>query len=175
MHYIITTFRIALVVLCCCSLTAHGQEFSSPKNSFWEKVQFGGGFGLSFGNNDFQLALSPSAIYRPNRFVAFGSGLLFSYQDNDFFSSTLYGGSAIVLVDPVEHLQLSAEIEQLFGNQSGNNGFVVADESISNTAVFIGGGYVFNGLSVGMRYNVLFDEDDGIYAQAWQPFIRVYF
>ena len=87
----------------------------------------------------------------------------------------MYGVSAIVLVDPIANIQLSGEIEQLFGNRSGNNNFVVEDEDIDNTALFLGGGYNFNGVSVGIRYNVLFDDDDGIFAQAWQPFVRVYF
>jgi len=166
---------IALVVICLLSLTVQGQDSPDQKNTFWENVYFGGGFGLSFGDDDFQLAVSPSAIYRPNEYVAYGPGLLFSYQDNDFFTSTLYGISGIFLVNPIPEIQLSAEVEQLFGNRSGNNNFVIEDEDINNTALFLGGGYNFNGVSVGVRYNVLFDEDDGVFAQAWQPFVRVYF
>lgn len=166
---------ITLVVLYLSSLTLYGQDAPNQKSNFWDKVQYGGGFGLSFGDDDFQVALSPSAVYRPNPYVAYGPGLLFSYQDNDFFSSTLYGASAIVLVDPIANVQLSAEVEQLFGSRSGNNGFVIEDDDINNTALFLGGGYNFNGISIGARYNVLFDDDDGIFAQAWQPFVRVYF
>lgn len=166
---------IALVVLGCLSLTVCGQESQPAKNPFWEKVQFGGGVGISFNNNNFQANLSPTALYRPNRFVAFGPSVLFSYQDNDLFRTTVYGVSGIVLANPIHNIQLSAEIEQLFGNRRGNDDFNLTDTTINNTAFFVGAGYNFNGISIGVRYNLLFDEEDGIFASAFQPFFRVFF
>lgn len=142
---------------------------------FWENVRFGGGFGLNFGAGNFQLALSPSAIYDVNEYLSFGPALNFSYQSSEFFKSTLYGASAIVLVNPIPVIQLSGELEQL----RVNNTFETSDGDIKsnfwNTALFLGGGFRTNNVTIGARYNVLYNNGDGVYADAWQPFIRIYF
>ena len=52
----------------------HAQDLS-PSNSFWDHVSFGGGLGLGFGNETFNIAVSPSAIYRLNEKLAFGTGI----------------------------------------------------------------------------------------------------
>ncbi len=153
------------------------QENPVPKqkSEFWKKVRFGGGLGLSFGANNTQITVAPSAIYQYNPYIAFGPGLNFNYQKFGDFSSTLYGVSGIFLANPIPEVQLSGEIEQLFGTQrfDGVGGNVSND--VNNTALFLGAGYRYNGITIGARYNVLFDNDDGIYAEAWQPFVRVYF
>jgi len=60
-----------IFVAFCTNLQAQ-QTTSSPKSEFWKKVRFGGGLGLSFGNNNTQINISPSALYQPNPYVAFG-------------------------------------------------------------------------------------------------------
>lgn len=150
------------------------------KSDFWNKVRFGGGLGLSFGNNNTQISVTPSALYQPNQYVAFGPGLNYTYQKFGDVKTTLYGVSGIVLVNPVSFLQLSAELEQLRVNQS-ISGFDDIDP-FWNTALFVGAGYTLNVAgnnlgAVGIRYNLLFDgsENNQIYADAWVPFVRVYF
>ena len=44
-----------------------------------------------------------------------------------------------------------------------------------NTALFLGVGYRSENITIGMRYNVLFKETDGIYADPYMPFVRLYF
>ncbi|GGG35680.1 hypothetical protein GCM10011344_40700 [Dokdonia pacifica] len=146
-----------------------------PQSEFWKKVRFGGGLGLAFGSNNTQITVAPSAIYQYNPYIAFGPGLNFNYQKFRDFSSTLYGVSGIFLANPIPEVQLSAEVEQLFGTQriESIGGDITND--INNTALFLGAGYRIQGVTIGARYNVLFDNDDGIYAEAWQPFVRVYF
>jgi len=39
----------------------------------------------------------------------------------------------------------------------------------------MGAGYRLGGVVAGIRYNVLFQDGESIYAEAWQPFVRVYF
>ena len=153
------------------------QESPVPKqkSEFWKKVRFGGGLGLSFGTNNTQITVAPSAIYQYNPYIAFGPGLNFNYQKFGDFSSTLYGVSGIFLANPIPEIQLSAEVEQLFGTQRFEDIQGDITNDVNNTAFFLGGGYRYNGITIGARYNVLFDNDDGIYAEAWQPFVRIYF
>lgn len=144
-------------------------------NRFWEKVQFGGGLGLSFGNGNFSGTIAPSAIYNFNNYFAMGPSLILSYQSRDFFNSTLYGGSWITLFNPLRKVQLSAEIEQLRVHQEVT--FVDGTETANfwNTALFAGAGYRAGYITLGLRYNVLYKDNDRVYATAWNPFVRVYF
>ena len=151
-----------------------------PQSEFWKKVRFGGGLGLNFGNNSTNISVSPSALYQPNQYIAFGPGLNFTYQSFGDLNTTLYGASAIFIANPLDFLQLSGEVEQLRVNQSIDGGPDI--DGFWNTAIFLGGGYRLNigGNSlgaIGIRYNVLFDGNDPnrVYADAWQPFVRVYF
>ena len=141
-------------------------------------MRFGGGLGLNFGRNNTNITVAPSALYQPNQYVAFGPGLNYTYQKFGDFKTTLVGASAIVISNPLDFLQLSGEFEQLRVFQSVSG---LPDIPNSwNTALFLGAGYRLNvgGNSlgaIGIRYNVLFDNNDSVYADAWQPFVRVYF
>ncbi|MFC4689499.1 alpha-ketoglutarate decarboxylase [Dokdonia genika] len=159
--------------------TIQAQENTTkPKSEFWSKVRFGGGLGLNFGRNNTNITVAPSALYQPNQYVAFGPGLNYTYQKFGDFKTTLVGASAIVISNPLDFLQLSGEFEQLRVFQSVSG---LPDIPNSwNTALFLGAGYRLNvgGNSlgaIGIRYNVLFDDNDSVYADAWQPFVRVYF
>ena len=159
--------------------TVFAQQTTTPiKSDFWSKVRFGGGLGLNFGRNNTNITIAPSALYQPNEYVAFGPGLNYTYQKFGDFRTTLVGASAIIITNPLDFLQLSGEFEQLrvFQSVSGQPDI----PNSWNTALFIGAGYRLNigGNSlgaIGVRYNVLFDNNDTVYADAWQPFVRVYF
>jgi len=154
------------------------EDTQQSKSDFWKKVRFGGGLGLNFGNNATNITVAPSALYQPNQYIAFGPGLNYTYQRFGDTRTTLIGGSAIILANPLDFLQLSGELEQLRVTQRFDGG---ADpDPFWNTALFLGGGYRLNvgGNSlgaIGVRYNVLFRENEGIYQSAWQPFVRVFF
>ncbi|QIE59684.1 hypothetical protein G5B37_08930 [Rasiella rasia] len=150
----------------------HAQESDSQ---FWERVQFGGGLGVSFGNGNFSGSISPSAVYNFNDYVAMGPSLIVSYQSSDFFKSTLYGGSWITLVNPIPAIQLSAELEQLRVNQEIEFIEGTEKDNFWSTALFAGAGYRSGPVTIGLRYNLLHNENDRVYATAWNPFVRVYF
>ena len=154
---------------------AQEDPLSTPRSEFWRNVRFGGGLGLAFGNNNTQITVAPSAIYQYNEYIAFGPGLNFNYQKFGDFSSTLYGISGIFLANPIPEIQLSAELEQLFGKQRFRDIQEDFTNDVNNTAFFLGAGYRYGGVTIGARYNILFNNNDGIYADAWQPFVRVYF
>ncbi|CAM3578392.1 hypothetical protein FLGE108171_04060 [Flavobacterium gelidilacus] len=145
------------------------------KSKFWSRVQFGGGLGLAFGNNSTNISVSPSAIYNFNEKVALGAGLQYSYiNQKDFYTSHLYGGSIIGLVNPIQEIQLSAELEELRVNTDFNDPSFIND-NYWNTALFLGAGYRTNNATIGIRYNVLHNDRNNIYTTAFMPFLRVYF
>lgn len=143
-------------------------------SAFWEKVDFGGGVGLNFGNRVFNIALSPSAIYRATEFYAVGTGLTFSYSKFDEAELSAYGISVLNYVNPIPQIQLSAEFDQLRINRNYEN-FLEADDNYWLPALHLGIGYGSRNFIAGIRYDVLFDDGRSIYADPWTPFIRVYF
>lgn len=145
-------------------------------NNFWKNVRFGGGIGLSFGDGFFSGTLAPSAIYEFNDQFALGLGLNGTYNKrNDLYKSTIVGGSIISFFEPFEEILLSAEFEQLNVNRSYESRLNIPDDNYWYPALFIGAGYRTNNITFGIRYDVLYDEDESIYAEPWAPFVRVYF
>ncbi|MEO8516421.1 MAG: hypothetical protein ABI426_06740 [Flavobacterium sp.] len=173
---------ILFSVLITSSLNIYSQDstrVSRPaplKTDFWERVHFGAGLGLSAGGGFTNITLAPSAIYDLNDYVSLGLGVQGTYiKQKGFYSSYLYGVNEIVLFNPLEQLQISAELEELRVNntyEATPNSF---KEDFWNTALFIGAGFRNNNLTIGLRYNVLYKESDNVYSQAWMPFVRVYF
>ena len=48
-------------------------------------------------------------------------------------------------------------------------------ESFWNTGLFLGAGYRMDNITIGARYNLLFDKDKNVYGDALMPFVRIYF
>ncbi|WAC03838.1 alpha-ketoglutarate decarboxylase [Lacinutrix neustonica] len=155
---------------------AHSQgDSSKAENNFWQQVRFGGGIGLSIGNAVFSATLAPSAVYDFNRQFSLGVGLNGTYyRQKNAFKSTILGGSVISLFNPIQEIQLSGEFEQ---NHVSQNFDAVAfqDDSYWVPALFVGMGYRVQQATIGLRYDVLYDNDKSVYATPWAPFIRVYF
>ncbi len=151
------------------------QNPNTTRSEFWEKVHFGGGFGLSFGNST-NITLAPSAIYDANKYFSFGAGIQGSYVSyQNYYKSYLYGGSLIGLINPIEQIQLSVDLEQLRVNNTIDNFPNTINKNFWNTALFFGIGYRSNNFTIGIRYNVLYKDNDFVYGQALMPFVRVYF
>lgn len=167
-----------LVLICTIFSTVTAQDSQQNASSdFWQNVRFGGGIGLSFGDNFFSGTLAPSAIYQFNEQFALGVGLTGTYNEQkDTYKSTVLGGSLIGLFSPINEIQLSAELEELNINRDFDQNFVSnVDDNFWNTALFIGVGYRTGNITIGIRYNVLYDEETSIYADPWTPFVRFYF
>ncbi|RZJ68720.1 MAG: hypothetical protein EOO50_00650 [Flavobacterium sp.] len=153
------------------------------RSDFWQRVQIGGGLGLGIGSGYTDISLAPSAIYSFNRYFAAGVGLNGNYvrfkrysSDIDEYRSWIYGGSVIALFMPIEQLQLSVELEQLRVNSRLETiDFGTQHDNFWNTGLFVGAGYRTQNVTVGLRYNLLFDRDKTVYADSWMPFVRVYF
>lgn len=152
-----------------------GFSQATTKSVFWEKVQFGGGLGLGFGTGFTNIAVAPSAIYNVNQYFATGLGLQYNYlSQKNQFSSHQYGVSVIALVNPIQEIQFSTELEQLRVTTSYENP-AFASENFWNTALFLGVGYRTNNVTIGGRYNVLYKQDRNVYGRAFMPFVRVFF
>lgn len=159
------------------------------KSEFWQKVQFGGGLGLSFGSNYTNISVAPGAIYNVNEYFSVGLGVQYSYIDQKArvygsnqtlqYTSNLYGGSVVALFNPIRAIQLSAEIEQLRVNTERKivtNAIVEnVNDDFWNTALFLGAGFRTGNVTIGARYNLLFDKNKNVYSEPFMPFVRVYF
>ena len=143
---------------------------------FWEHVQFGGGLGLSIGSGYTDITVAPGAIYNFNQYFSAGAGLQGSYvSQKNLYSSYIYGGSLIGLFNPIEEVQLSVELEQVRVNSTFDDELGNYKDNFWNTGLFVGVGYRNGGVTIGARYNVLFDKEKSVYSDAFMPFVRIYF
>lgn len=155
------------------------QDVPLPKaktGAFWEHVQFGGGLGLSISSEYTDVTIAPGALYNFNEHFAVGTGLQYSnFKQKNYYSSNVFGGSLMGLYSPVQEIQLSLELEEInvtskYQDLGGNS-----TRNFWNTGLFIGGGYRQNNVTIGGRFNVLYDTNKDIYGSAFMPFVRVYF
>lgn len=170
-NYLYSLFLLLAILV---NSAASAQMLNNQRNdSFIDNVRFGGNIGLSFGNDFFSGTLAPFALYEINPYVMTGAGLNLTYSsfaDNDVL---IYGGSLIGIARPIRDLQLSIEYEQLRVNRSFDDGAI--EDNYWYPALFLGIGYSNGRVTVGIRYDVLYDEDRSIYANAYMPFVRVFF
>jgi long-subunit fatty acid transport protein len=171
------TKRLTFVFFTCFCFSIYAQENTplQTKSDFWDKVQFGGGIGLGVGNGFTNISVAPSAIYNANQYVSVGLGVQYSLlKQKNFYASNMYGGSIITLFNPIQEIQLSVELEQLRVNLD-YEGLSSGSEDFWNTGLFVGAGYRTENITIGARYNLLFDKNKGVYGDALMPFVRVYF
>lgn len=142
---------------------------------FWDHVRFGGGFGVGFTDNSFNGSISPSAIYRFNDRFAAGTSLGFNYAKFNDDTLIAYGGSILSLYNPIGNIQFSGELEQMRINRTyaldGGN----LQDNYWSPALLLGIGFSNRNITLGLRYDLIYDDDKSIYANALMPFVRVYF
>lgn len=166
--------KILLFFFLTTSLLSYTQTDSTQvyqKTNFWDNVRFGGGLGLSFGNNITVINVSPSAIYDFQNNFALGIGLGYLYSKNGDLKSNVFSPGIIALYNPANEIQLSAEFEQLFINQR----LGTIEDNFDYPALYLGVAFRTGWAAFGIRYDVLYDERDSIFASAFSPIIRVYF
>lgn len=145
-------------------------------NPLWNHIRFGGGIGLSFGDNFFSGTLAPSAIYELNNTLSLGIGLNGTFNNQKkVYKSTILGGSLIGLVNIITELQLSAEFEQLHVNRNYNTNLNIENDTYWTPGLYLGAGYRDGNVTFGIKYNVLHDVDKSIHIDPWSPFVRFYF
>ena len=172
------SFFVIMTVFFSSYATAQQNYVIDNSNHFWDKVQFGGGLGLGFGSGYTDISVMPSAIYNVNEIVAVGVGLQFGYlSSKNYYSSYVYGGSIVGLVNPIPEIQLSAELEQVRVNTDYKavNNFPSYSDNYWNTALYLGAGYRTGSVTIGARYDVLYNPNKSLYGSGFMPFVRVYF
>lgn len=179
---LLKTFCLSVVFFHTSVMFSQQDSIPKEKSVFWKKVQFGGGVGLAVGNGFTNISLSPTGYYNINSMYSVGVGLTASYvaqeqNPSNFnsigYKSTIFGGSLIGLIHPIEEVQLSVEIEEL--KVTRNFDEFLNDDTFWNTALFLGAGYRAQNVTLGVKYNVLHKADNHVYPQAWVPFIRLMF
>lgn len=131
-----------------------GQEEKAdgPKESFGERLVFGGDVILSFSNNNTALGLSPLVGYRvTDRYVA-GVGGTYVYYSFSNSKVSSYGGRVFNTLYVTEELLLHAEFEHLtFTEKYDDSRIPILKRSFP--AVLVGGGYR-QPLGAGAFFNV---------------------
>lgn len=146
---------------------------SNQLNSFWKNVQFGGGLGLNFSSGYTDVFLSPSAVYNLSTIVAMGAGLNLNYvSSKNYYSSSVYGISSLVLINLIPEMQLSVILNESRVNYQ-EKGFGNFSENYWDTSLIIGAGYRTGNVTIGIGYNVL--QNDRYDSDPFVPFIRAYF
>lgn len=165
---------VFLTILLGLTMAVNAQSHNS-NSDFWRNVRYGGGLGIGFGNNNFNIAVAPSAIYQFNEQFATGVGLNFNYSKFDDFKFTALGAGIMTFYNPIRSIQLSAEFEQ---NNVRREETFLGERFTDNywvPALFLGVGIGGPQVTVGIRYDVLYDDQKSLYINPWVPFIRVYF
>jgi len=163
----ITVFAVFICALC-------SSQNTNAKSDFWKNVRFYGGVGFNFTNGGFNGSIAPGAIYQFNEYIGAGLGINVNYYKFNNQKFWAYGPNAIVLVNPIKQIQISGEYETLRINSTIENINGNIQQDFWSDALFLGAGYRTQYATVGLRYNVL-HNDESIYLNAWTPFIRFYF
>lgn len=165
-------FIIVLLLI----LTSVNSQAQDERSNFWSHVQYGGGLGLSFGDGFFSGTIAPSALYRFNDRIATGIGLSGTYSsEKNFYKSTILGASSITLFNVIPEIQLSAEFEEYYVSRNFESDLNIKNDSFWVPALFFGIGFQTRNVTMGIRYDVLYDSSKNIYANAYMPFVRFYF
>jgi len=165
-----------LAIISFVHLNIFSQNSNLDKQRFIDNVRFGGGFNIGVGNNYSTFSLSPSAIYDFSDKFGAGFSLTYVYVKNKSIqnpTTNLYGGSILALFKPIYYLQVSFEYENLKINQN-----YYSENNISQwqNALYFGLEYVTGNISMGLRYDVLFDKVRSITSSsALNPVFRIYF
>lgn len=144
---------------------------AQQKSDFWANVQFGGGFTANFGNQT-TIGISPSAIYNFDNGFALGAGLGYLYSEINDFTTNVYSTSIIGLYQTNFGVQFSTDFDYYFANQSTFNGNSV---NTNFPALHLGVAYNQGRFALGIRYDVLYDENKSIFASPISPVVRFYF
>ncbi len=139
-------------------------------------LKFGCGFGLSFvgGTN---IGLSPHLIYAVSNKISLGAGLQGNYTSiKDLQRTTTYGANVIGQYSPIERLTTLLEFAQLKVNTTTENAAGDIKEDYWDSALFVGAGLnITPKISLGAKYNLLYDKDESVYTSPIIPFVNITF
>jgi long-subunit fatty acid transport protein len=149
------------------SFSFYAQSFS------WEEVKYGGRLSLDLGSTNTSFIIAPIAVYPLNEQFSVGASVSFGYTKFQQLDTKLYNYGAAVLgyYYPIPQLQLSTELEQTFVNKK-TEGYKT---NFNFLALYLGAGYRVKNVTVGMRYDVLYNKNNNLFAQPYAPFVQFNF
>jgi len=166
--YLIIIILFSQSLIFCAQQTNDSTQVSE---TFWKNVHFGGGIQLGISNAYTTFGISPSSIYEfSDKFSAgIGVSYLYSKYKYDDIQYHIFGTSALALYNPIKKIQLSTEFEELRVNSNTYDSYWVP-------AWYMGLGYSMSRhATIGMRYDVLYNDGKSIYDSPFTPFIKIYF
>jgi len=167
-------FLQTLIIFIHLNLTAQNSDLEQHR--FIDDMRFGGGINIGVGSNYSTFSISPSALYDFSDEFSAGLGITYVYLKNKSITNSttnIYGGSLLAFYKPMKTLQFSTEFEQLKIDQKYAS---VNNSDLWQSALYFGAEYVIGNISMGLRYDVLFNKTTNvIYSSALSPVFRVYF
>lgn len=155
---------IVLAIACCSKLQAQQNTFS------WKNVSYGGGITLGFGGGT-TLGLAPNAVYNFGNGLSAGIGVGYLYSEFNSSTTSAFNFSVISFYQTPYEILLSAEFEQYFANQRTSFG----EFSTNFPALHLGIAYNLGKFALGIRYDILYDENKSIFVSPVSPIARFYF
>ena len=151
---------------------------NQPINNNW---RFGGGLGLSFGNNSyFGFNISPSVGYMVANNIELGATAGYQYAKDDYAKLNLFNVGPYINFFPIENIFLRANYMYYSGKQKYNDRTLyynnIYEATLDESALWLGGGYQSSGpvrFQAGVMYNVLYKENESIFSSGFQPFMGV--
>ncbi|MCF7559369.1 hypothetical protein L3X39_01870 [Sabulilitoribacter multivorans] len=141
-----------------------------------KRLKFGFGFGLNFvgGTN---INLSPNLTYKVSDKVSFGGGLQGSYTSiKNYQNTTTVGGNVLFLYSPIKKMSLLLEFVELNVSTKTETEQGTIKNNYWDSALFFGAGFnVTDKISIGAKYNILYDENESVYTSAIIPFVNIVF
>ena len=139
-----------------------------------KKLNFGLGFGLNFVGGT-SISLSPNLTYNLNDKFSVGAGLLFNYTGiKEVQKTTTIGANIIGNYYPVKKLLTTIEFAEMHVNRN----MIISNtkDEFWDSALFVGAGYqITQKISVGGKFNVLYNKDKSVYSSPFVPFVNISF
>ena len=127
------------------TIKSFAQGPPSVKESFWDRVFFGGNFGLQFGNQTI-VDINPLIGYRLTEKLSVGTSITYIYYKfrdpygiNPTYSTDIYGGSIFTRYFLLENIFAHVEGEVL--SREVPNYFLDRYERMNVFGFYVGGGY----------------------------------
>ena len=167
--------NIFLLVFFSLSINYTYSQFGKPVQSTEKKWRLGASAGISFGENDYlALSLAPSVGYNLGNGVEIGTTLGYQLNKNNYYRTNLISGGPYLNYSVIP--QIFGRVHYEYYNGSQKNKLNNNEYNISESALWVGGGYESQGpvsFRAGILYNVLYKNNNSIFSSAIRPFAGV--
>jgi len=169
--------RYILLISCLLfsGLTYSQIGIGSSTANYQDKWRVGGGVAMNFGDNGaFALNVSPFIGYEVVKNLEAGVSTGYQYSKYRDVKQNLFSVGPYLNYYPIQSIFVRAQYEHYTGNEKIRHS--PHSYSFDESALWLGGGYRTGGrvqLYVGMLYNVLYKENESLFAEAFQPIVGI--